>query len=172
MQAVRDRLLELRRPREGRDIMAFETMRDVLDYAKKFHHDLAAFYAGLEQKTDKEKIRILLNYMSRHEEHLTECLNEYEADTTERMLSVWFKYTPEMPQCRCFEQVRFSSDMTVDEIVDAAKRIDECFLQLYRQMAEKAPTPETKDLFNKLLEMEQRENVLRLSHALSFIEQD
>ncbi|OQA26084.1 MAG: hypothetical protein BWY59_01521 [Verrucomicrobia bacterium ADurb.Bin345] len=152
--------------------MAFETMRSVLDYAKKFHQDLAAFYAGLEDRTGQEKMRILLNYMSRHEEHLMECLKQYEADATESILNVWFKYTPDMPQCRCFEKIKFSPDMTVDEIVDAARTIDRCFVDLYRQMAEKAPTPETKDLFKKLLEMEQREEVLCLSNALSFIEQD
>ena len=152
--------------------MAFETVRDVLDYAKKFHKDLAAFYAGLETRTGKEKIRILLNYIRRHQENLMECLNEYEADVSEGILSVWIKYTPEMPKCRCFEQVHFSSDMTVDEILESARRIDNCFLDLYRQMAEKAPTPETKDLFTKLLEMEEKEDVLCLGRALSFIEQD
>lgn len=152
--------------------MAFERTRDVLDYAKKFHRDLSGFYAKLGETAAKEKIRILLNYISRHEQHLEECLQGYENDASRNILDTWFKYTPEMPPCRCFEKEVLTPDMTVDQVVETMLRIDRCFIELYRQMAEKAHTPEMRDLFNKLLDMEKTEETQLLSRALSFIEQD
>ncbi len=151
--------------------MAFERVRDILNHAKDFHRRLGEFYAQCGAGADREKVRILLNYMSRHEANLAECLAMYEREAAARILDTWFKYPPEMPTCRCFECIRLEPDMGVDEIVEAALKVDACLLDLYRRTAEQSVSREVRDLFNELVEREKKEETECLRNALTFDEQ-
>ena len=50
--------------------MAFETTKDVLDHARDFHRQLSDHYAQLRDKAERERVKMLLDYLSRHEKHL------------------------------------------------------------------------------------------------------
>jgi hypothetical protein len=152
--------------------MAFETIGDVLEHAKQFHRKLAELYGQLGDTARKDKIRILLTYMQRHEENMVDVLHSLEEDTSQRILKTWFKYPPEFPRHKCFECVTLLPEMTAEEIVDAALRVDECLRRLYRHGLEKAITPETKDFFGKLLDMEKQKETEVLRNALTFDQQE
>ncbi len=151
--------------------MAFETVRDIIEHARHFHNRLSEFYQQLSSASEKEKIRILLNYMSRHEQNMAECLTRYEKESARKLLDTWFKFPPEMAGCKCFECVQWRPDMSVNEIIDLAMKVDACLISLYRKTAEKAVSQEIKDLFTKLLEMEQKEETNALRNALNYDEE-
>ncbi|HPG00879.1 MAG TPA: ferritin family protein [Kiritimatiellia bacterium] len=151
--------------------MAFERVTDIVEHAKQFHRQLSALYGQLAVTAEREKIRILLNYMSRHEQHLVECLGGYEKDAAQKVLGTWFKFVPEMPKCKCFECVDLKPDMSVDQIIETALRVDRCLLKFYAEAAEKAVVPEVKDLFSKLVEMEKHKETERLRNALAYDEE-
>ena len=50
--------------------MAYETVRDILDRVRNFHDQVGEYYHRLYSIADKERVRILLDYLSRHEKHL------------------------------------------------------------------------------------------------------
>ena len=49
--------------------MSIHQTRDILEYVKKFHEKLSDFYEDLGNQTDKERLKILLDYMSRHQKN-------------------------------------------------------------------------------------------------------
>lgn len=148
--------------------MAFQTVRDILDHARSFHRKLADFYALKGEHADKELVRVLLNYMSRHERHLDECLSSYEKESAKRILETWFKYPPEMPECACFECIELKPDLSAKDLFDTAMKVDQCLVNLYRQAAERAVSSEVKALFAELLELEKREETECLRNALTY----
>ena len=148
--------------------MAFSRVRDILDRARVFHEQLSGFYANMEKTADREKSRILLNYMSRHEQNMVECLARYEKEAANRVLDTWFKFPPEMKECRCFECVDLKPSMSLDDIIDVALKVDQCLLKLYSETAEKSNSQEVRDLFRKLLELEQKEETECLRNALHY----
>lgn len=152
--------------------MAFETVNDILDFLKTFHRDLAALLTRLSDQVSEAKKEILLNFIGRHQKHLEHCLTEYEAEAAADLLKTWLKFVPEVPECRCFERVSWTPDMSFADIVEQARKVDDCLLKFYTQLAETAPLPEIRDLFQELLKMEQSENVKTLADALSFFEQN
>ena len=152
--------------------MAFERVIDILDHAKKFHQALGNLYQQVGVQSGKEKLRILLNYMARHEAHLAECLAGLESDAAKRILHTWFKYPPEMPSCKCFECIDLKPDMEVEEIVEAAMKVDRCLINLYTETAQKAATDEVKDFFRRLLDLEKKEETECLRNALAYDKAD
>ena len=54
--------------------MMFKTTREVLDRIRKFHQMLSTYYNEVSQQTDQIRLRLLLDYMSRHEKNFEENL--------------------------------------------------------------------------------------------------
>ncbi len=83
--------------------MAYETVKDVFDRIRTFHHRVGDYYDRLYSIADTERVKILLDYMSRHEKKLELCISEYEHDAAKDVLEAWFKYTPASTYQQCFE---------------------------------------------------------------------
>jgi len=146
--------------------MAYKRTKDLLDRARLFHERLGELYKRLETVSKKEQVKMLLDYMSRHEKHLTESLSKYEEEASRRVMDYWYKYTPNNKSCEHLENIELRPDMTIDDVISLAMRMDECLVELYRSVAENAESEEVKEIFNSLLEMEKQEEVELLRNAL------
>ena len=138
--------------------MAFETTKEVLDHAREFHRLVREFYNRLSKKEQKERVRILLDYMSRHQRHLDESLAEYQRTVPERILNTWFQYPPPKNILETCLNISLEEkeNLTVDDVVSMALELDKCLLQLYQTMAEHSEFEEVRTVFTNLLEMEKR----------------
>ncbi len=137
--------------------MAFEAVRDVLDQARAFHHDLSVYYRQLEGAAQQERVRILLGYLSRHEERLEEAMAEYEAGAGPQVLNSRYKYTPLLDLAERTKDYVVDPEMSVEEVVRVALGFDDCLLAAFRRMAENAPSEEVRELFARLLALEESE---------------
>jgi len=146
--------------------MPYKRTKDLLDRARLFHKRLGELYERLETVSKKEQVKMLLDYMSRHEKHLTESLSKYEEEASRRVMDYWYKYTPNNKSCEHLENIELRPDMTIDDVISLAMRMDECLVELYRSVAENAESEEVKEIFNSLLEMEKQEEVELLRNAL------
>nr|MBS0019122.1 hypothetical protein [Gammaproteobacteria bacterium] len=146
----------------------FERTRDVLDHARSFHHQVGALYQRLENQAEKERVQMLLDYLGRHERHLEKSLADYEEEASKRIMDTWFQYTLEEDPSDLLSEVQIKGDMSVDDVVRLALRLDDYLIDLYKNMAENTDIPEVKEMFTNLLELEQQEehqiarNALRL----------
>jgi hypothetical protein len=133
-------------------------VRDLLDQVKDFHHHLVSFYADLGAIAKKERVKLLLELMAQHERQLEESLAAYERHAATRILDSWFEFTPDLARCQSLESVSLQPDMSVDEAVETALLFDKCLTEYYRQLAEIAPVPEVRELFESLVESEESES--------------
>jgi rubrerythrin len=147
--------------------MSFETTKDVLDHARDFHHHLSEYYSQLSDKAGRERVKMLLNYMSRHEKHLAESLSEYEHSVSSKILDTWFQFpAPKEALTTCrIVAVEENTELSVDGIVDLALQLDECLVQLYKSMIESSESEEVREVFTNLLQMEKHEEVELVRNA-------
>jgi rubrerythrin len=141
--------------------MAFETIKDVLDHVREFHHQLSTFYRNLIDKTDMERVRMLLDYLSQHEEHLEESMARYESEVSERILKSWFQYPPpkEIPGICKTLAVDEVVDLSVDGVIKLALELDDCLIDLYNEMIRGSKSEEVREVFQSLLDMEKQEEL-------------
>ncbi len=145
----------------------FETTRDIIGLARQFHREVSDFYECLSNQASKGRVKLLLQYMSRHEKHLEECLAEYEQDASDRILETWFQYAPATTPVENLETVQLESEMSIDDVVKVGLRLDECLINLYREMADNAESREVAEVFCNLLDLEQQEEIALTRNALS-----
>ena len=135
----------------------FKQTKDVLDYVRKFHGQLSEYYDSMSQIAEKERVKMLLDYLSRHEKHIEASVAEFEKDASKNILNTWFQFMPKNFPPDCFEKNGLKPNMSVDEVITVALHFDDCLVELYKVMAKEAEISEVKDLFTTLLKMEQQE---------------
>lgn len=133
-----------------------ETVKDVLERARVFHRDMSAFYGRMSNVAERERVRLVLDYLARHERYMDDCLSAFEKGAGKQVLTTWYKYTPPKATVAALSGIELRPDMSVEDVLKVAFRLDECLVALYRGMAEGAPSVEIRDLFNKLLELEKK----------------
>ena len=68
--------------------MGCRSTRELLDLVRDFHKQLSELYARMAEVATKEKVKMLLNYMSRHETQLEQCLARYEEHAAKSLLVI------------------------------------------------------------------------------------
>jgi len=146
--------------------MAFDQTRDVLKHARQFHQKLSVFYKDLKDSASKERARTLLDYMSRHEKYLDDCLAEYEEQVSDNVLDTYFKYESESTALAELVDFEIKPDMDVNDVVAVAMHFDDCLIAFYREMAQRSLSEKVREVFENLLEMEQHEQLELSKRAL------
>lgn len=144
----------------------FKTTREVLDRIRKFHQMLSTYYNEVSQQTDQIRLRLLLDYMSRHEKKFEENLARYEEEASKKVLDTWFKNLPDDEKLVDCEGMKIKPDMSTDEVIGIALRVDDCLIQFYKEMAECCVIKEIRELFSNLCEMEKREKYIFSRNAV------
>lgn len=139
--------------------MAFAQTRDVLDHVKQFHRMLGEYYERLKGSTEEPRARTLLDHMSRHENHLADCLADYETLVSKNVLDTYFKYESESTVVKAIAELQLRPGMRIEDVTAAAKHMGLRLMAFYREMAGRAVSLRVREVFENLLEMEQREQI-------------
>jgi rubrerythrin len=146
--------------------MTYGTVEDLLDHVQKFHNQASQYYQELSRIADKQRVKMLLEYMSRHEKYLEECLLEYENDVPIEVLKTWSKYKPQSTYQECFEDSNLNHDMSVADVLKLSLRLDDCLINVFRKMYESTESRKIKELFNNLLNVEKHEEKSMVRESL------
>ena len=146
--------------------MNYETVEDLLDHVQKFHNQASQYYQELIRIADKQRVKMLLEYMSGHEKYLEECLLEYENDVPKEVLESWSKYKPQSTYQKCFENSNLSHDMSVADVLKLALRLDDCLINVFRKIYESTDSSKIKELINNLLKLEKHEEKKMVRESL------
>lgn len=147
--------------------MHYKTVKDVVDYSRKLHLQISKLYQEISQKQTQERVKMLLDYLQRHEAHLEKSLNQFEHDKSQKVLESWLQYAPDQNISDVLETIEINDHMTTDEVIEMALKLDDYFIVLYTDMVENASSSAVKAVFQNLLEMEQQEKIRTAKTALT-----
>jgi rubrerythrin len=133
-----------------------ESVQHIIDRIRAIREQLAARFASAAAGTARERARMVLDYIGRHERHMGEALARYETSASRAVLDTWFKNTPGRPVEECVSLLRIDAE-DLDEVVRSVLAMDACLVETYRRIGESAVAEDVRDFFRHLIEMEQRE---------------
>lgn len=139
--------------------MPYSQTKDVLDQARKFHRRLSQFYDDLKDNASREHTRALLDYLSRHETYLDDCLKEFKEQMSRNVLDTYMQYGSDASSEVQIDQFVIKPEMEVEDVVAAAMHFDACLIKFYKEMATKSSNPKVREVFENLLVMEQHEQI-------------
>jgi rubrerythrin len=141
--------------------MTIKTIKDILNYAREFHTQLREFYSLLSSRSEKQRIKLLLDYMSQHEKYLEETLSRYIEKVSEQVLNNWFQYPPPQEIITNYDKknIEKNENLTVDDVIEMAVKLDQLLLDLYNEIIKHSETDEMREVFTNLMEMEKRQEL-------------
>lgn len=135
----------------------FEQVRDVLDYGIRLHGRLHDTYQHLHEQSEKTRVKMVLDYLSRHERNRAQAMERFEEGAHQAILDVWLQYAPSSAIETLLDTCGSGSQLDVDGVVKLALRFDEALIALYRETGGRSDDPHVRDLFSNLAEMESQE---------------
>jgi len=147
--------------------MSFKTVRDVLQLSRDIHENASNLFEQLRDQTQRERVDMMLKLLSRHESQLAESLEKVEEKASQRVLDEWHQaevssVAQVLEGCKACHP-----DVTIEELVEMALKVDDALITLYSHMANEASTSESRSLFSNLISMEEAEKVKKARAALS-----
>jgi len=135
----------------------YEKTGDVISFIADFHGELGKRYENLTRESDRRRVHLLLEYLSRHEKRWKEGLERFSGEERKKLQKTWHQYIPEEEKLN-LKDIRLSEDMSVDELVETALECDNRLIRFYTKMSEAAGAPkEIRELFGRMIEQEQGE---------------
>jgi len=146
--------------------MPYGQAKEILKYARDFHNQVSKFYQQISDTGQSDRVKLLLDYMIRHEKHLEKSLEDFEQSISSKALEAWYQYSKEQRTFAPLESIKYIANMPVDEIMKIATTIDNCLITSYKGIAETTNVPEVKEIFQNLLEMEEQQKHIKARVAL------
>lgn len=149
--------------------MSSQRTQDILQQARDFHQHLSLHYAALHTESDQPRLRLLLEYLTKHEAGLADMLVRYERDAPRPVMETWFPYMPEagalMPAAADLPQ-----GTSFDELLAAAQECSRKVIALYGQAEGMAVAPEVQEVFRSLRQLEEKEQTRASRSALALLD--
>lgn len=135
--------------------MQIETLRDVLHWTQKFHTRLQECLTHCTEVNEDERAKLLLVYLSDHENQLIRTLDRYEKTANVNALDTWcYEYIDKHPvQLHQNCSANFS-DMSSVEISTEVSNLHGQVIELYRHILNRATSESSRELLSGLLDIE------------------
>jgi rubrerythrin len=138
--------------------VAIETIREILEWGRQLHEELAQIYRSSSASTDDERTQLLLNYIAEHEQNLADMIARYERDEDGGKIDSWMRdYLDKSPFMSGMHAIMDFGDMNSDNIMQATISAHQKMVQMYRDLAENAKTERLEAMFTNLASMESNE---------------
>ena len=138
-------------------MIRYSQVKNMLEQVRDFHGQLVQYYDRLSKEAEQQRVKMLLDHMSKHEQDLQDGLRAYEETATENVMDTYVdcEYCNEiLATCR---QTPIAPETSVEGVIRVAMDVDNCLLRFFREVAEHAETERVRDVFKNLVEMEESE---------------
>jgi len=151
-------------------MIRYSQVKNMLEQVRDFHGQLVQYYDRLSKEAEQQRVKMLLEHMSKHEQDLQDGLRAYEETATENVMDTYVdcEYCNEiLATCR---QTPIAPETSVEGVIRVAMDVDNCLLRFFREVAEHAETERVRDVFKNLVEMEESELRKLATNALQAVD--
>lgn len=145
--------------------MQVETLKDVLNWTREFHQHLASCMRHCSGENESERAKLLLDYLSDHEQKLVEVLDGFLDSADEKALGTWcYEYLDKHPIVRHDKCDKPFAQMNADEIITEITHQHGQVIELYRYLRNRDAALSWQELLDQLLSLEEHD-AMRMSQA-------
>jgi hypothetical protein len=150
--------------------MHIETLRDVLKWTQKFHHELSECMQSCSEKNISQRSQLLLEYLSKHEARLEKVIESFSKSADTRALNTWcIEYLEKHPIIQhenCNTPFASLDSRTITEIIMVQH---EQVVALYKYLRSRAEVSSTIELLQQLVDVEEN-TIMQMAVGTNLIE--
>ena len=136
--------------------MSVQQTRSIIDHVRVFHQWVSQYYHRLAESTQRKRTKLLLDYMSEHEQRLANCLKEYEESAPHKIMDTWLMSTDAADATQLIADSESVSDMSVDDVIALGIRLSQCAISVYEDLADYSEPESVRETFANLLHLEEK----------------
>jgi hypothetical protein len=145
----------------------FKQIKDIIELVKDLTDEILAYYDHLQNQTDREQIKQLINYLKKEKSKFKKILERYEEEEYQTELQSWIQFIPEKSIVREIENFHVRNDMSADEVIEIAVYLNNWLEDIFKHMIDKSGSKKTRDAFSALLAVLQQDKLhISANHAL------
>lgn len=141
--------------------MKIETLHDVMQWTKKMHQRLHDFSAHCALERDNERISLLLDHISEHEQNMALVIKEFTDNGQSSVLNTYCRQYYEKRAVRInTECEQLFAKMDMDEIAAAILEYHKHIIGLFEYLQNCSSAPSVAEFLSKVLSFEEAEERL------------
>ena len=137
--------------------MRFQTARELLEHTEDFHKQASHFYRNLAQRHDQHRIRLLLDYLAKHEQKLADSISQFEQDSSPAVLNLWFEDAPDIEFDAALDNLHVQDHMDIEDIIRLGMHLGDYLIWAYESLASQCDIDEAREAFHNLAMLAQSE---------------
>jgi hypothetical protein len=119
-------------------------------YTVDFYKQMRQSYEELLERSDKQRVELLLAAIHRHVEYLEEQIRSFKKEASPEILDAWFQFAPDPPELNIDPTSRFGPEMKLDDVVLIIFDFDSALSEFYQRVADATPFEEVRRIFLNL----------------------
>ena len=135
--------------------MASVQVRDILDSIRVFYSRLSERFKQAQQTVQGDQLPFLLEYIAMHEAQLGTGIEEFEENAESSLLDTWLQFGADETLEETLNKLRLEPDMTEDDVLAEALKVDARLIALYEELAGESSVPHVRELFEALARMQE-----------------
>jgi rubrerythrin len=135
----------------------FEQVKDVLEYGKLLHQEIKTLAERMEDVEQSARLKLLLEYLKRHEDELSRALARFSEQTKQRILDIWLPYPPDPKILEKLRVITIHPNMSVEEVAKIVLTFEDALIELYRESLNEIDDPEVQEMLANLVQLEDAE---------------
>ncbi len=138
-------------------IRKFEQVRDVLEHGKFLHAEMKALADRIEDQAQSAHLKLLLDYLKRHEDELASSLEKFEEETRKSILDVWLPYPPDPRIEKRLQAIEIHPNMSLEEVTRLVMEFEDALIELYKEALNEIEDPNVQEVLQNLVALEDTE---------------
>ncbi|MCC9608325.1 hypothetical protein LOC68_10850 [Blastopirellula sp. JC732] len=136
--------------------MPSKQVKEILDHVRSVHQKLKKVCHQLGSQETDPRMKLLFEYIERHEEAFNTSVRRFEKDAGGHgLLETWLQFTSDEFIDEDFKELELTSEMSAEEIVENVLAFDTKLVAIYRDLADSTSSSQLKELFNDLVQFEE-----------------
>ena len=141
--------------------MAIVTIDELLERASQFEERLEDGYARIRDACQDDGVRLLTYYLVRHCRHLDKAVSSFDPEQVKKIGKIRLKHDVEFDPSAVFAVMdKPATEITGQELLDAAVSHDSSLIELYRGILKQPLTSDAVALLEALIRVEERDIVM------------
>jgi hypothetical protein len=124
--------------------------RDILNLSKDFYQQMQQIYKELTERSDMQRMDLLLDAIRRHVEYLEGQIRSLKKEAAPEVLDAWFQFVPDPPELNTDPTTRLDPEMKLDDVVFIIFDFDTALGEFYQRVADATPLEDVRRIFLNL----------------------
>ena len=138
-------------------MQTYKTVAELIDFIETYHRQLKEFYRSHRDSMDAERMKMLLEHISRHEKNIQDILRDIREQDQDIILKTWVQFVPFsetiLPRNRLTDP-----EQDLDSVVQPVFELDDNLIRFYNKMIHQSGIGKpVKEFFQQLITLEEKE---------------